>query len=155
MDMSLGKLQELVMKREAWHAAVHGVAKNRTWLNNRTELCTHSQPELHIQCEWRMYAFCVKWLRFLSKTVSPAYSSLPWLMHACMLNCFSRVQLFATPGPAACQDHLSMGFSRQEYWSGFPFPSPGNLPNPWIEPAFPALQADSLLSKPPGKPSGN
>ena len=45
-----------------------------------------------------------------------------------------------------------MGFSRQEYWMGWPFPSPGHLPNPRIEPGSPALQADSLPSKPPGKP---
>ena len=45
-----------------------------------------------------------------------------------------------------------MGFSRQKYWSGLPFPSPGNLPNPGIEPRSPALQEDSLLSVPPGKP---
>ena len=45
----------------------------------------------------------------------------------------------------------SMGFSRQEYWSGLPFPSPGNLPNPGIEPRSPALQADSLPSEPQGK----
>ena len=45
-----------------------------------------------------------------------------------------------------------MGFSRQEYWSGLPFPSPGELPNPGIEPRSPALQVDSLLSEPPGKP---
>ena len=44
-----------------------------------------------------------------------------------------------------------MEFSRQEYWSGLPFPSPGDLPNPGIEPGSPALQADSLLSEPPGK----
>ena len=44
-----------------------------------------------------------------------------------------------------------MGFSRQEYWSGLPFPSPGDLPNPGIELWFPALQADSLPSQPPGK----
>ena len=44
-----------------------------------------------------------------------------------------------------------MGFSRQEYWSGLPFPSPGDLPNPGIEPRSPALQADTLLSEPPGK----
>ena len=42
-------------------------------------------------------------------------------------------------------------FSRQEYWSGLPFPSPGDLPNPGIEPGFPALQADSFLSESPGK----
>ena len=45
-----------------------------------------------------------------------------------------------------------MGFSRQEYWSGLPFPSPGDLPNPGIEPRSPALQADALPSEPPGKP---
>ena len=47
-----------------------------------------------------------------------------------------------------------MGFSRQEYWRGLPFPSPGDLPNPGIEPGSPALQADSLLSEPPEKPTG-
>ena len=45
-----------------------------------------------------------------------------------------------------------MGFSRQEYWSGLPFPAPGDLPNTGIEPVSPALQADSSLSEPPGKP---
>ena len=45
-----------------------------------------------------------------------------------------------------------MGFSRQEYWSGLPFPSPGDLPDPGIEPVFPALQENSLLSELPGKP---
>ena len=47
---------------------------------------------------------------------------------------------------------LFMGFSRQEYWSGLPFPSLGDLPDPGIEPGSPALQADSLPSEPPGKP---
>ena len=46
-----------------------------------------------------------------------------------------------------------MGFSRQDYWSGLPFPSPGNLPDPGIEPWSPALQTDTLLSEPPGKPT--
>ena len=63
----------------------------------------------------------------------------------------SRVRLFATPWTVALQAPLSMGFSRQEYWSGLPFPSPGDLPNPGIEPGFPALQADALSSEPPGK----
>ena len=52
----------------------------------------------------------------------------------------------------ACQGSLSMGFSRQEYRSGLPFPSPGELPDPGIEPGSPPLQADSLLSEPPRKP---
>ena len=45
-----------------------------------------------------------------------------------------------------------MGFSRQEYWSGLPFPSPGDLPDPGIEPGSPTLEADALTSEPPGKP---
>ena len=47
---------------------------------------------------------------------------------------------------------MSIEFSRQEYWNGLPFPTPGDLPDPEIEPGSPALQADSLSSKPPGKP---
>ena len=65
----------------------------------------------------------------------------------------SRVRLFATLWTVACQAPLSMGFSRQEYWSRLPFPSPGDLPNPGIEPGSPALQADALSSEPPGKPN--
>ena len=64
----------------------------------------------------------------------------------------SPVRLFATPWTVAHQSSLSMEFSRQEYWSGLPFPSPGDLPNPGIEPGSPALQADALSSEPPGKP---
>ena len=63
----------------------------------------------------------------------------------------SRVRLFATPCTVAYQASLSMGFSRQEYWSGLPFPSPGDLPDPGIEPRSPALEADALTSEPPGK----
>ena len=58
---------------------------------------------------------------------------------------FSCVQLFAIPWTVAYQAPLSMGFSRQEYWSGLPLPSPGDLPNSGIEPRSPALQADTLL----------
>ena len=64
----------------------------------------------------------------------------------------SRVRLFATPWTVAHQAPPSMGFSRQEYWSGLPFPSPGDLPDAGIEPRSPAFQADTLTSEPPGKP---
>ena len=64
----------------------------------------------------------------------------------------SPVQLFATPWTVADQASPSMGFSRQEYWSGLPFPSPGDLPDPGIEPGSPTLEADALTSEPPGKP---
>ena len=63
----------------------------------------------------------------------------------------SRVRLFGTPCTVAYQGPPSMEFSRQEYWSGLPFLSPGDLPDPAIEPRSPALQADALQSEPPGK----
>ena len=60
----------------------------------------------------------------------------------------SHFQLFATPWPVAYQAPPSMGFSSQEYWSGLPFPSPGDLPEPRIEPGSPTLWTDALLHKP-------
>ena len=65
----------------------------------------------------------------------------------------SRVRLFATPWTVAYQAPPSMGFSRQEYWSGLPFPSPEDPPNPGIKPRSPTLLVDALTSKPPGKPT--
>ena len=67
------------------------------------------------------------------------------------VNSLSRVRLFATPWTVAYEASQSMGFSRQECWSGLSFPSPGDLPNPGIEPRSLALQADSL----PAELSGN
>ena len=61
-------------------------------------------------------------------------------------------RLFGTPRTVAYQAPPSMGFSRQQYWNGLPFPSPGDLLDPGIEPGSPALQADALLSESPGKP---
>ena len=74
----------------------------------------------------------------------------------CMLSRFSHVQFFATLWTVALQVPLSMGFSRQEYCSGFPFPSPGDLPDPGIEPttpAYPTLADGFFTTVPPGKPS--
>ena len=59
----------------------------------------------------------------------------------------SRIQLFVTPWTVANQAPRPMGFSRQEYWSGWPFPSPGDLPDSGIEPGYPALQTDTLPSE--------
>ena len=70
----------------------------------------------------------------------------------CVLSC---VQLFATPWTVACQAPLPMGFSRQEYWSGLPFPAPGDLPDPGIEPTSPVspvLIVGFFTTEPPGKP---
>ena len=75
-------------------------------------------------------------------------------IHMCMkvkVKSLTRVRLFATPWTVAYQAPLSMRFSRQEYWSGLPFPSPGDLPDPGIEPGSPALESDALTSEPPGK----
>ena len=68
-----------------------------------------------------------------------------------VLSRFSHVRLFATQQAIACQAPLSMGFSRQEYWSGLPFPSPGDLPDPGIEPMSPALTGWFFTTEPPGK----
>ena len=66
---------------------------------------------------------------------------------------FSGVQLFVTPWTLGLQAPLSIGYSRQEYWSGVPCPPPRDLPDPGIEPRSPALQADSLLPSYKGSPS--
>ena len=82
----------------------------------------------------------------LNISYSSAYKML------CEVKSLSHVRLFATPWTIVYQNPPSMGFSRQECWSGLPFPSPGDLPDPGIEPGSPALQADAFPSEPPGKP---
>ena len=61
---------------------------------------------------------------------------------------------FTTPWTVACYGPLSMEFSRQEYWSGLPFPSPRDLPDPRIEPVSPELPMASFITEPPGNPDG-
>ena len=63
------------------------------------------------------------------------------IVRACMLSCFSRVRLFATPLTVECLAPLSMGFPRQKHWSGLPFAPPGNLPDPGIKPESPMSPA--------------
>ena len=79
--------------------------------------------------------------------------AVPLLLVAMLLlSRFSRVRLFATPWTVTCQAPLSMGFSRLEYWSGLPFPTPGGLPDPGIKPAFlvsPALAGRFFTTAPP------
>ena len=70
----------------------------------------------------------------------------------CYVKLLSHVQLFVTPWTAACQAPLFMGFPRQEFWSGLPFPSPRDLPDPGIEPVSPALAGGFFATEPPGKP---
>ena len=86
---------------------------------------------------------------FKNRLLSFVLLSVKWKVKVKWL---SRVRLFATPWTVAYQAAQSMWFSRQEHQSGLPFPSPGDLPDPGIEPGSPALQADALPSEPPGKP---
>ena len=82
----------------------------------------------------------------------------PNLDTCCVLSHFSRVQLFADLRTMACWAPLSMGFSRQDYWSGLPCPSPGDLPNPGTENASPATLASTggfFTAEPPGSPTNH
>ena len=72
-----------------------------------------------------------------------------------LFSCYIVSDSSATPWTGACRPPLSMGFSRQEYWSGLPLPSPGNLPNPKIEPTSPTLAGRFFTTELPGKPIGN
>ena len=91
-----------------------------------------------------LYLFCPDYL-------PSAVCVLCWLSH------FTCVQILCNSVTEACQVSLFMGFSRQEYWSGLPFPSPGDLPDPGIEPRslmFPALAGRFFTTSTPGKPPG-
>ena len=81
--------------------------------------------------------------RFLYLFLAPLFAVSEWVKS------LSRVRLFATPWTVTYQAPPSMEFSRQEYWSGSPFPAPGDLPDPGIEPGSPALRADAVPSEPP------
>ena len=94
------------------------------------------------------YSICL--CGFIPKTSTFVLVRLP--VQFSSLQLLSRVRLFETPWTAAHQAPVSMRFSRQRYWSGLPFPSPGCLPNPGIEPRSPVLHADSLPTELQGKP---
>ena len=115
--------QENPTDREAWWAAVQGVAKSWTWLNTHVHIYVHTHICIHI---WKriFYALC-----------------------ACVLVAQSCLTL-CNPWTVAHQASLSVGFSRQEYWSGLPCPPPGDLPNPGIKPRSPVLEVGSLASEP-------
>ena len=109
------------------------------WLNNA---CNHCFSIVHVSL-W------IEEEAKKKKSITTEGNKGLWLPRICV--CVSPGRLFATPWTAAHQAPLSMGFSRKGYWSGLLFPSPGDLPNPGIEPGSPKLQADSLLIGLPGK----
>ena len=131
--MSLSKLRELVMDREGWRAAVHGVAKSQTRLSNWTEL------------KDIMHTKCLAVFHKNKSSITTTYHVLSLLLVlflfsvlcVCVcVSCFSHVWLFVTPWTIPCQTPRSMGFSRQEYWSGLPCPPPGDLPDSGTELAY-------------------
>ena len=90
----------------------------------------------------------------VARQAGKAVTAKVWSAYSYMIvKSFSHIWLFVTPWTVACQTPLSMRFSRQEYWGGLPFPTLGDLPDPGMEPRSPALQADSLLTEPPGSPT--
>ena len=84
---------------------------------------------IYLMCHWTVHWKMVKVINSMLCT------------HACVLSCFSHIQLFKILWSVARQAPLSMGFSRQEYWSGLPCPPPGDLPDPGMEPTSPAAPA--------------
>ena len=86
----------------------------------------------------------------MSKVNTTGFYNCLVLFCVCLL---SHVRIFATPWTVSCQAPLSIGFSRQEYWSGLPFPPPGDLPYPEVEPMSPALTGGFFTTEPPGKPT--
>ena len=80
-----------------------------------------------------------------------ALTKIFFLIKLFLFSCSVVSDSFATPWTVACQSPLFMGFPRQEYWSGLPFSSAGDLPNPGIEPVSPALVGRFFITEPPGK----
>ena len=129
-------------------------------LVNSTACRDNDLKDIHSQVQWLLLPVGLD----LSQTVSinpymgtfsydPGFFLAWWSQEKKEMS-LSSVQIIVTPWMVTHQVPLSMGFSRQEYWSRLSFPSPGDLSDPGIEPRPPILQVDSLLSKPPGKSRG-
>ena len=116
-------------------------------LSQYTRFPLYFSNSLICLCEWMTCPLWSKWWALLCGFVVPWND---WTSEPVKL--LSYVWLFVIPWTVAYQAPLSMEFSRQDYWSGLPFPSLGDLPDPGIEPRSPTLQADALPSEPPGKP---
>ena len=106
----------------------------------------HGSLKGHRGCSWLWLCPCVT--SFQTEGVDFTWARFILLIKV-KVKSLSRVWLFVTPWTVAYQVPPSIGFSRQECWSGLPFPSPGDLPDTGIEPRSPTLQADTLPSEPP------
>ena len=118
--------------------------QNKVWRVTRRRKLTWTKKRLVPSPLLSLHSPC------LISSIATALNTISTLKWS-KVKSLSRVRLFATPWTVAHHTPPSMGFSRQESWSGLPFPSPGGLPHPGIQPRSPALQADALTSAPPGK----
>ena len=139
--MNLRKFGEIVEDRGAWCAAGHGITKSWKWVSNWTttkklNVSFYHECELNIS---KYFLISQDENDFLFPLVGDGFS------HQVVSDSFD-------PMDCSCLALLSVGFSRQEYWSGLPFPSPGDLPDLGTEPKSPALQADSLPTELRRKP---
>ena len=117
-------------------------------------------PHLVLECSWLSLLYrkgCVYVCVCVCARMRSEQGLLNMAKLCNLLNCGGLVTklcpTLVTTWTVACQAPLSIGFSRQEYWCGLPFPSPGDLPDPGIEPRFPVFQADSLPTELQGKPN--
>ena len=143
----------ILVWRIPWTVIVHGVAKNQTQLSDfHFPYTVFLESEVAQSCP----TLCDP------VDCSPPGSSvhgilqariLEWVAISFSIQVLSSIQFFVTLWTVAIQVSLSMRFSRQEYWSGLPFPPPGYLPNPGIKPMSPALVDRFFTTEPPGKPS--
>ena len=124
-----------------WWAAIYGVTQSRTRLKRLSSSSSSISPSNE----------CSGLILLQERGPLPGPET-GLLSNTQKWKLFSHVWFIATPWTVTHQAPLSMEFSRQEYWSGLPFPSPVDLPDPGIKPRSPALQADSLSSEPPEKP---
>ena len=123
------------------------------WTKEKLQSTSQSQTCTMVTVCWSVSALIhYSFLNPSEITTSEKYAQQVNEMKWNEMKLLSSARLFAIPRTIACQAPLSMGFSRQEYWSGLLFPSPEDLRNPGIEPGSSALQADSLLSEPLEKP---
>ena len=140
------------MNRGAWWATIHGVAKSWTRLSNSAttipihvlshvllNTCTHKTKPAVLNSQGTF-------IFFFLYTHTHTHTHIFIVVHS-----LSHVQLFVTSWTVAHQAPLSMWFSRQEYWSGLPFPSSENLPDPGIKLKSPALASVFFTGEPPGK----
>ena len=122
---------------------IPGGGINRMWYICTVEPCPTAQENGALVLLWHRWTQKI----YLGKAARPQRSCILFGLRRLKVKSLGHVWLFATPWTVAYQASPSMGFSRQQYWSGLPFPSPGDLPDPGVEPGSPALSADAFRGR--------